>query len=198
LSASGLPSGVTASFSPLDAAGTSTLQLSAAKSVASEPVLVTISGTSGGMTRSFKLSLSVATPPVLPVDISAGFIRRGIVTDGTTFQSGLDGGAGAFSANLLGSSLTFNGIPFKFGPANTQDTVPLSKNVIPLPAGQFSFLQMLATGVNGNQMSQTFKVTYSDGSEETFTRSVSDWFTPRNFPGESIALAMPYRNIHNG
>src|SRR5262249_59517302 len=73
-----------------------------------------------------------------------------------------------------------------------------SKNVIPLPAGRFSFLQMLAAAVNGNQQSQTFKVTYSDGTEETFTRSFSDWFTPRNFPGESIALAMPYRNINNG
>jgi hypothetical protein len=111
---------------------------------------------------------------------------------------GLDTGGFAFSANLLGSSLKVNGVPFDIGPASAPDVAPASNHVIPLPAGQFSSLQFLATAVNGNQRSQMFKVTYSDGSTDTFTQNFSDWFSPQRFPGESIALAMPYRIFSNG
>jgi len=57
---------------------------------------------------------------------------------------------------------------------------------------------MLATGVNGAQLSQTFKVTYSDGTSATFTQSLSDWFTPGKYAGEVTALSMPYRNTASG
>jgi hypothetical protein len=43
-----------------------------------------------------------------------------------------------------------------------------------------------------------FKVQYSDGTSTTFTQSLSDWFTPANYPGEVKALAMPYRNNATG
>jgi hypothetical protein len=67
-----------------------------------------------------------------------------------------------------------------------------------LPAGNYSSLLVLATGVNGAQLAQPFKVTYSDGSSTTFTQSLSDWFSPSNYPGEVTALAMPYRNAAGG
>jgi hypothetical protein len=57
---------------------------------------------------------------------------------------------------------------------------------------------MLATGVNGNQASQTFVVKYSDGTSSTFVQSMSDWFTPQNYPGEGIAVTMPYRDNNAG
>jgi alpha-mannosidase len=56
----------------------------------------------------------------------------------------------------------------------------------------------LATGVNGNQPDQTFTVTYTDGTTQTFTQSLSDWFTPQGFSGESVAATMPYRNTADG
>ncbi len=52
--------------------------------------------------------------------------------------------------------------------------------------------------MNGNQASQTFTVTYTDNTTTTLTQSVSDWFTPQNYLGESIALSMAYRNESNG
>ena len=57
---------------------------------------------------------------------------------------------------------------------------------------------MLATGVNGNQGSQTFVVNYSDGSNSTFVQSMSDWFTPQSYAGESVAVTMPYRDSNAG
>ncbi len=55
-------------------------------------------------------------------------------------------------------------------------------------------MKFLATGLNGNQPSQTFLVTYSDGTKTSFTQSLSDWHTPQNYAGESTASAMSYRD----
>ena len=57
---------------------------------------------------------------------------------------------------------------------------------------------MLATGVNSNQRSQVFTVNYSDGTSTSFTQSLSDWYTPQSYPGESQALTMPYRIAPSG
>jgi hypothetical protein len=41
-------------------------------------------------------------------------------------------------------------------------------------------------------------VTYTDGTTTSFTQSLSDWHTPQNFSGESVAYAMDYRITHTG
>jgi hypothetical protein len=136
---------------------------------------------------------------VTPVNLSSAYNREGIVSDGTTFSSGgLDGGGSAYSANQLGASHTFNGITFNFGPPNTLNVVSASGQTLSLPSGSFSSLGVLATGVNGNQTSQTFTVHYTDGSTTLITQSISDWFTPQSFSGESIAVATNHRNSSNG
>jgi len=61
LSASGLPPGVSASFSPASATTSSTLTLSASTSAATGSATVTITGTSGSLTHTTTLSLSVST-----------------------------------------------------------------------------------------------------------------------------------------
>jgi len=74
----------------------------------------------------------------------------------------------------------------------------VTSSTIALAAGKYSTLTLLATGVNGNQMSQKFTVTYTDGSTATFTQSLSDWCTPQGYAGESNAIPMPYRDFSNG
>ncbi|MHB8447149.1 MAG: hypothetical protein ACYC9P_04425 [Rudaea sp.] len=59
LSASGLPSGVTASFNPASTTGSSTLTLSASSTAATGTTTVTITGTSGALTHTATLSLAV-------------------------------------------------------------------------------------------------------------------------------------------
>jgi hypothetical protein len=68
---------------------------------------------------------------------------------------------------------------------------------ISLPSGQFAGLMLLATGVEGDQTSQTLTVTYTDGTTSQFTQSFSDWFTPQKYHGESEGVAMAYRNFDN-
>ncbi len=133
------------------------------------------------------------------VSLSGAFNRTGIYADGSTFSTGgLDGGGFALSANLLGTSQTWMGNTFAIGSAGSSDVVSTAGQTIALPAGQDVSLDLLATGVNGNQTNQTFTVKYSDGTTATFTQSLSDWFTPQNYSGESKAVTMAYRDLSNG
>jgi hypothetical protein len=135
-----------------------------------------------------------------PVNLSSSFDRIGIYTDGTTFPAtgGIDGVGDAYSSNLLGTSLTWNGATFNFGPPNLSNDVSAGDQTITLPAGSFSSLQMLAIAINGNQTAQTFTVTYSDGTTSSFSQSLSDWFSPQNYTGESKAATMSYRDTSSG
>jgi|GEM_PF-1342444 len=137
--------------------------------------------------------------PTNQVDLSAAYNRVGIYRDGNAFTAGgLDGGGWAYSASLLGSTATWNGAPFAFGPANSPDAVSSSGQTVALPSGNFSSLRLLGTALNGNQASQVFTVTYADGSSSSFTQNLSDWFSPQGYRGEAKAVSMPYRNVSNG
>jgi len=201
LSAGGLPAGTTASFNPnpVNGAGTSAAGLLTTGSTPAGTYTVTIAGVSGTLQHSSTVTLVVnaASASGEPVNLATVYNRTGIVTDGSTSTSGLlDGQGYAYSANLLGSMVSFQGSSFTLGPANTPDAV--SSTTIPLPAGRYSTLAMLATGVDGNQASQTFVVNYSDGTSSTFVQSLSDWFTPQNYAGESVAVTMAYRDTSGG
>ena len=201
LSLSGAPSGVTASFNPtsVTGSGNSTLTISSASSTAAGTYSLTITGLSGTLQHTATVSLTVnaATPGISPVSLSSAYNRMGIVNDGFTFTTGgLDGYGFAYSANLLGSTQTFNNTPFYLGPPNALNVI--ANATVALPAGQFSTLNLLATGVNGNQVSQTFTVTYTDGTTSSFTQSLSDWFAPESYSGETNLLGMAYRDVYNG
>jgi hypothetical protein len=62
-----------------------------------------------------------------------------------------------------------------------------------LPAGTFSAIQILGAAVQGNHVKQLFTVTYTDGTSDSFTQSMSDWTSPQNYAGESKAMTMAYR-----
>jgi hypothetical protein len=132
------------------------------------------------------------------VSLAGAFNQVGIVRDGSKFTGGLDGGNSSLSASLLGASLIWNGTLFTLGAAGGNNVVSAAGQTIALPAGRFSTLTFLGTAVDGNQPSQTFVVTYVDGTTDTFTQGVSDWFTPRNYAGESDAVDLAYRDLSNG
>jgi len=135
--------------------------------------------------------------PAAPVSLALAYNRNAFDTDGATFTSGgLDGYGFAYSANLLGTTQTVNGIVFNIGPANVPNSV--ANATVTLPAGNFSALKVLATGVNGLQTSQTVTVNYTDGSSTPFVQSFSDWFVAGGYSGETTAVTMAYRNVYNG
>jgi predicted SprT family Zn-dependent metalloprotease len=92
-----------------------------------------------------------------------------------------------------GSSLEFNDVLYRFGKAGAANAVSAAGQSIHLPAGQFSTLQWLGAAVDGHQTSQTFTVTYTDGTKSTFTQSVSDRTNPQSYAGELQAAKLPQR-----
>jgi hypothetical protein len=159
-------------------------------------------GASGPSADSAAVSATPAGPPLIPgataVSLAPYYNRTGIYADGATFSSGVDGSGFAFSDNLLGRSVLWNNLVFSIGPAGAADVVACASQPISLPAGQFTSLQILATGLQGAQTARTFKVTYTDNSTTTYTQSFSDWANPQFFSGESTVRAMAYRNSNNG
>ena len=153
-----------------------------------------------GANNDFSFVATTAVAGTASVNLASAFNRAGHYSDGTSFSAsgGIDNKGHALSASLLGSSLTFNGVPFTFGAANGANEVSAAGQTITLPSGQFSSLQLLALAVNGSQASQTFTVTYADNTTASFTQSLSDWFAPQDYAGELKALIMAYRNLSNG
>ncbi len=202
LSVSGLPKGVTASVQGTGNKQTVVFKASASASTGFSTVTVT--GTSGSTTQTLTLSLAVSAAvgtkgTGTEVNLTSEFNLYGIYTDGTTYSTGgLDGGGYSYSAKLLTTSRVFNGTLFTFGPANELDAVGCSGQVVTLTSGKYSALMLLATGIEGNQVSETFTVKYTDGTSTKFTQSLSDWFTPQKYAGESEGVAMAYRNFDNG
>ncbi|MBS0419827.1 MAG: hypothetical protein JSR66_19100 [Proteobacteria bacterium] len=142
------------------------------------------------------LSVSTLTVCASPAPVSVGLSGSANVSaffrDGSPVTNGgLDTLGFAYSATLIGNSITWTGTEFKLGAAGSPDAV--SGATVTLPAGNYSSLQLLATAVRGNQANQTFVVNYTDGTSTSIVRSLSDWFTPQNYAGESIALKMAYR-----
>ncbi len=202
LSVSALPKGVTGTFQ-----GTGNSRKLVFKSVASATTgftTVTVTGTSGTITETATLTLAVSagvgkTGTGTPVSLASDFNLNGIYKDGVTYTTGgLDGGGYSYSANLLTPSRVYNSVLFTLGAADVLDAVGSAGQVIALPPGKHASLMLLATGLEGNQASQTLIVTYTDGTTSTFVQSFSDWFTPQKYSHEFEGVAMAYRDFDNG
>lgn len=196
LTASGLPSGSTASFSPASISKSGSFTLTIATSVSTPAGIhpITIAGTSASLRHTITVNLDVGS---VAVNLAPVFSRPSAYTDGSVFTSGgIDGHGFAYSKNLLGSTKTLGGITYTFGAANVSNAV--TGSTITLPAGQFSALHFVGTGINGNQSSQKFTVNYTDGTSASFVQSLSNWLTPAGYSGETAAMALPYRNVATG
>ncbi len=136
------------------------------------------------------------------VDLSGAYDVGGIVTDGSTFgnHDGFDGSGQALSqeAGSLGAPVVWNGVSFTPGPANANDVVGGHGQVISLPSGTYSTLNLLGAAVWGDYTNVPFIVTYADNSTQTIDQSISEWDTPQGYPNESTVVTMPYLDLYNG
>ncbi len=125
LSASGLPSGVTASFNPSSTASTSTLTLTASNTAALGTFSVTVTGVSGGLSHTTSLSLTVTPPPTFALSASPSSLTvtqgaSGASTITVTPQNGFNG-----SVSLSASGLPA-GVTASFNPSSTTSTSTLT------------------------------------------------------------------------
>jgi subtilase family serine protease len=169
LSATGLPNGVTASFSPNPTTNTSTLTLSATSTAVTGPATVTITGTSGSLTNTTTVSLTVtAVPPpnftlsASPNSLTIAQGANGSSTITVTPQNG-------FSSTV---TLSATGLP-------TGVTASFSLN----PATSTSSLTLTAAGTATTGMT-TVTITGQSGSlsnTTTLSLTVTAAVAPPNF-----------------
>ncbi len=127
LSASGLPSGVTASFNPASTTGSSTLTLTASAAATTGTATVTVTGTSGTLTHTTAVTLTVnatATPNFsLSASPSSLSVKQGTSGNSTITVSPSGGFTG--SVTLSASGLP-SGVTAAFGTNPTTSTSVLT------------------------------------------------------------------------
>src|SRR2546427_5320046 len=162
LSASGLPSSVTASFNPSSTASSSTLTLTASSTAATGTVTVTVTGSSGSLTNTTTVSLTVNPPPNYTVSASPNSLTMAQGTTGTstitvTPQNGFNG-----SVSLSASGLP-SGVTASFNPSSTASSSTLT-------------LTASSTATTG-----TFTLTVT-GSSGNLTKTTTIFLTVQSIP----------------
>lgn len=144
-------------------------------------------------------------PAIHDTQISLPYNLRGIGT--SAGNANLDGVGDALKP-LPGTSVLANYHSYQLGSTGSGTSNVLRGGAgvsANLPAGSYQELHILATGINGNQLSQPFTVTYTDNSTATQNISLSDWFASSPQPNERFAVTMDtrwgpsstqYGNIH--
>ena len=122
--ASGLPSGVTASFNPTSTTGNSaTLTLAASSTATLGAATVTVTGTSGSLARTTTISLTVAQPPTQDFSLAANptslTVNRGASGTSTIAITRTGGFTGAVALSATGLP---SGVSASFNPASATGT----------------------------------------------------------------------------
>ena len=159
-----------------------------------------VSATSAAFVVTTSGGAVAAGPALTQVGLASSFNAYGIASDGGTFgqTAGLGGSGAAYSANVLGTSQTWNGNAYAIGSASANNVVSAVGQTIALPQNHYASLSFLGTAVYGNQLNQTFVVHYTDGTTQTFNQNISDWYVPQGYAGEANALTVPYIDYASG
>src|SRR6267154_862475 len=127
LSASGVPSGVTATFSPTSTTGTSTLTLAASSTATTGTSTVTITGASGILSHTTTVSLTVNAPAMPDFRLSAMpsslAVTKGASGSSTITVAALNGFTGSVGLSASGVP---SGVTATFSPISTTGTSTLT------------------------------------------------------------------------
>jgi hypothetical protein len=171
LSASGLPSGVTASFSPNPATTTSTLTLAASSVATTGTVTVTITGTSGTLRHTTTIALTVTAAPNYTLSASPTSLTMTQGGNGTssiriTPQNSFSG-----SVSLSASGLP-SGVTAAFNPNPT--TSATNSSTLTLTANSAATTGTVTVTITGASGTLTHTTTLTLTVNALYTLTVSD------------------------
>ena len=208
LSASGLPSGVTASFSPASIAapgsGTSTLTLTASSSAAPGTYAITVTGTGGGATETAIVSFTVSAASGATFNLTTSPTSVSVVQGGSgtsTITSTISGGFNGsitFSDSGLPTGVTASFAPATIaapGSGSTTLTLTASSSAA---AGSYT-VNIIATGAGGVVQNIALPLTVTAASSTLVqnpgfeTGTFSGWTT-----GGGIAPTVSTQVTHSG
>jgi hypothetical protein len=146
LSVSGLPGGVTGTFSPNPATGSSTLSVTTSTSTATGTYPLTITGVSGTVTHTATVTLVVSPPDfTLSASPASQTVTQGRSTSYTVTIGPLGGFTGQVTLTVSGLPSGANG-SFSPNPATASSALSVT-TVTSTPAGSYP---LTITGVSGN------------------------------------------------
>jgi len=193
LSISGLPSGVTAAFTPNPVTGSGALTLTVSNSAIRASYLLTITGTSGSMTASTSLALQVNAPgfSIAPSPASIQLCQGSSVT---TTISVTDYAGFNNSVNLAVTSALPSGVTASWGvnPTTSSNSLTLSASNSATTGNSFV---LTITGTSG-ALSETTTVAVTMASPD-FILNISP-FPWTMYPGDSASATItvvPYGNF---
>jgi alpha galactosidase A-like protein/alpha galactosidase C-like protein/fibronectin type III domain protein/alpha-galactosidase-like protein len=182
------------------AGGSTTVAVSAAGSAAGglNPVPLTLDFTEQG--RGYSLP-DTQIPVTVPYpSLRAAYDNTGISDDTDTAAANIDGAGSSFSAQALasvgvspGADLSYDGVTFGWPSAASgqPDNVVASGQTIDI-SGSGASLGLLDTAAYG-PASGTGTVIYSDGTTQSFSLSVPNWYKAAP-SGSNAVIVAPYRN----
>jgi kumamolisin len=164
LSVTGLPTGVTGSFSPtsITGSGTSSLSLAVSSTTSAGAYTITVSGTGGGVTKTTTFTLTVTAPVTggfsISVSPTSGYLDQGqsgygVVT--VTATGGFDS-AVALSATGIPTGVTGSFSPTSITGSGTSDfTLTVSRSA---PTGTYPITITGTSGSTSHSTTLTFTV----------------------------------------
>ncbi len=198
LSASGVPTGVTATFSPQSTTGTSTLTFTASATAPSGAFTVTITGVSGGLTHNTTITLMVTSQPDFSLSAnppSVSVVQGGAAASSTITVTPLSGFTGTVTLSVstppTGVTATLSGNTITFTASSTATvgvttvtvtgtsgtlvhTTPISLTVVSnTPNFSLSASPASVTVVQGATAASTITVTSTGGFTGSVTLSAS-------------------------
>jgi hypothetical protein len=190
LTASGMPSGVTAAFATNPTTGSSLLTLTASSTAATGTSTITIQGTSTGtasgtLAASTTISLTVSSTPLVQI----AWLSPAAGIAGSTFT--VMPGVGAPFAETQGSSVIYFG-----STAATVTTWAIDSIAVTVPslaAGTYS-VTAVVDGVTSNAV--PFTITSATPSPEVYTGN-STWFTALGSPYGGCGVPQAYIDSQN-
>jgi Pro-kumamolisin, activation domain/Abnormal spindle-like microcephaly-assoc'd, ASPM-SPD-2-Hydin len=199
LSASGLPSGVTAAFSPNPTSSTSTLTLTASASAVAGTATVTITGKSGSLTATTTLKLTVTTsgggPTVMVSPASLAWAN--VIVGATSAKKAVT------LTNTGTSTLNISSITTSGDFAQTTSTKPCGST---LAAGKNCKIEVTFTPTQVGARTGTLTISdNASGGSQTValsgTGTVQATLTPvsATFPAEKVGVSSPAKvfTLHN-
>jgi uncharacterized membrane protein len=161
LSVSGLPAGASASFNPtsLSVSGTSTLSLTTSNTTPGGSYTLTITGTSGSLTRTTNVTLNVtglAAGFVLSATPSARTVPPGAGTNYNVSVNGANGFSGSVALSVSGLPAGANA---SFSPASVtgsgSSTLTVTTTAGTTPPGAYA---LVITGISGSLTNSTTNI----------------------------------------
>ena len=99
----------------------------------------------------------------------------------------------------VGTSQTWSSVNFNIAPTGANNVIQATGQTITLPSGSYSAIELLATGVNGNQaQSDVHGELHRRHLDRPLRQSLSDWYTPQGLRGRVGRGGDGYRNTSSG